>query len=176
MCAQSGNGSAPQNTLCKIQKDEIEIFVSFLKEEADPRAQTVLVTKTDATEVNVDSVNLQLAVQGRGIPAELRADFKAKNKSSCLIEPFAGVMNLKFISTAERDRLFRAGWDEFHKKYGKDAAMVAFSRVSFNSEKTLALLHVSMGIGRMAAGGTLYLLEKRDGKWLIKSQIGTWTT
>jgi len=174
--AQTANGTAPQDAVCKVQKDEIEIYASFLKEKTVPHVQTVLVTKTGAYDVDVDEVNLQLAVKGHGIPVELRTDFKEKNKSSCLIEPFVGVMNLNFISTADRDRLFRTGWNEFHRKYGKDAVQVVLSRVAFNSEKTLALLHVAMGIDKMAAGGTLYLLEKRDGKWLIKSQIETWVT
>jgi hypothetical protein len=174
--AQTANTAARRHTTCTIQNDEIQVFASFLKENVDPHAQTVLVTKTEATDVDVDSVNLRLATQGRGIPSQLRADFKAKNKSSCLIERFAGVMNLTFVSTAERDRIFRTGWDGFHKRYGKTAVMVVFSRVAFNSDKTLALFNVSTGIDRMAAGGTLYLLEKKDGKWSIKSQIETWTT
>ena len=174
--AQTRNGTAPQNTSCKVQKDEIEIFASFLKEKAPPHVETVLLTETDAIDVDIDSVNLPLAVEGHGIPPEMRVDFKAKNKSNCVIKPFAGIMNLSFISKTEHDRLFRAGWSEFHKRYGKDALMVTFSRVAFNSDKTLALLHVSSGVDQDAAGGTLYLLEEKDGKWLIRSHIETWTT
>lgn len=174
--AQTGNGTAPQNKVCKVQKDEIEIFASFLKQGESAPVQTVVTTETEAIDVDVDYENLQLAVKGQGIPSEIRADFKAKNKSNCLIEPFTGVTNLHFISRAEQDRLFRAGWTEFHKKYGKNAELTTFSRIGFNADKNLALLHVSSGVDHNAAGGALYLLEKKAGKWLIKSHIGTWTT
>jgi hypothetical protein len=68
------------------------------------------------------------------------------------------------------------GWSDFHKRYGRQAEILWFSRVGFNSAKTLALLHVLSGIGRMAGGGRLYLFERKNGKWAIKSSIQTWET
>lgn len=171
--AQTAGGAASHNTHCAAAKEEIEVFADVLRGGHD---QTVLVTKTATMGVDVDYVNLQLAVKGRGIPPDVRIDFKKKNKSSCLIEPFTGITNLDFITQSEQDQLFREGWSEFHKKYGKNASLVSLSRVGFNADKTLALVHVSSGIGSMAAGGTLYLLEKKEGKWVVKSSMGTWTT
>jgi hypothetical protein len=129
--------------------------------------------------VDVDALNLQLAAKGRGISSDVRTDFKEKNKSSCLITPFARIPNLHFMSNREHDLMFRnasTGWSDFHKKYGKQAEILFFSRVGFNSEKTLALLHVSGGTGLMGGGGTLYLLDRKNGKWAVKALIQTWAT
>jgi len=174
--AQAANRTVEQKKLCTVQGEEIEVFDSYLKGGTAPQ---VLVTRTVPPHVDVDAINLQLAVQGRGIPPDVRTDFKEKNKSSCLIRPFEGIPNVHFVSKKEHDLMFRnssAGWSDFHKKFGKEAEILLLSRVGFNPEKTLALLHVSSGMGGMAGGGTLYLFERKNGKWVIKSHIQTWTT
>ena len=175
--AQAANRTAQQKKLCTVPGEETEVFDSYLKEGiASPQ---VLVTRTARPHVDVDALNLQLAAQRRAIPPEVRADFKGKNRSSCLIKPFAGIPNLYFVSKHEHDLMFRkglTGWSDFHKKYGKEAEILFLSRVGFNPEKTLALLHVSSGTGGMAAGGTLYLFERKNGKWVIRLHFRTWTT
>lgn len=138
----------------------------------------MLVTKTDYSHADVDYLNLQLAAKGRGIPPEVRTDFKEKNRLSCLIQPFAGIGGLQFISKREKDLMFRVpkGCSKFHKKYGKEAEMLWVSRIGFNAEKTLALIHISGAMGSMAGSGTLNLLELKERKWVVKAQIETWTT
>ena len=137
-------------------------------------------TTIEVPHVDVDSLNLQLAAQGRGIPPDVRADFQEKNKSSCVIKPFVDLPNLYFISRREHDLMFRTslkkGWSELHKRYGKKAEVLFLSRVGFNRDKTLALFHISNGIGPMAGGGSLYLCERKNSKWVVKSHIQTWTT
>jgi len=173
----AADSAAQQNKLCTVQREEMEVFASYLKEGiASPQ---VLVTKTVPAHADVDALNLQLAAQGRGIPPDVRADFKEKNKSSCLIKPSAGIPNLHFVSKHEHDLMFRkasTGWSDFHKKYGKEAEILLLSRVGFNPEKSLALLHVSSGMGSMAGSGALYLFERKNGEWVIKARIQTWIT
>jgi hypothetical protein len=171
--AQTANGTLPQNPTCTVPKDEIGIIFGFLKQKALPHTQTVLVTETNANDVDVDSLSRHLEVKKNGLPSDLRADFNAKNNSSCLIGRFGGVNNLNFISKAEEARLFRVGSDEFHKTYGEDAIIVTVSRVAFNSDKTLGLLYESADIDHKAGDGTLYLLEKREDKWGVKMMVKT---
>jgi hypothetical protein len=173
--ARAADQTSQRKKLCTVQREEIEVFESYLREGiASPQ---VLITKTVPPHADVDALNLQLAAQGRGIPPDVRTDFKEKNKSSCPIKPFAGIPNLHFLSQREHDLMFRkasTGWSEFHTTYGKEAGMLLLSRVGFNPEKTLALLHVSGGMGSMAGSGALYLFERKNGKWTIKSHIQTW--
>lgn len=178
LCSQgSEERTHKQEKPCVVQREEIEFFISYLREGA--ASPKVVVTTIVTPHVDVDAINLQLAAQGRGIPPDVRADFKEKNKSSCVVKPFVDLPNLHFISEREHDLMFRTpskGWNEFHKKYGKEAEMLFLSRVGFNQDKTLALFHISSGIGEMAAGGSLFLCEKKNGKWVVKSHIQTWTT
>jgi len=171
--AQTEKETTPQRSTCTVPREELEVYVIYLNQESSPH---VVVAQTESAQPDVDTLNLRLATQGRGIPPDVRANFKAKNKSACAIKPFAGTPNLHFISREEHDTIFRAGWGEFHKRYGQDAEILWLSRVGFNSDRTLALLHVSGGIDRMAGGGELYLFERKEGKWVIKSHIQTWAT
>ena len=163
-------------TRCELTAEETEVFVSYLKAERRSPALTVLVTRTVPTDMDLDTYNLQLAAKGRGIPPDVRVDFKEKNKSGCAIVPFSGVANLHFISKAEHDQIFQTGWSEFHKRYGEEASVLWLSRVGFNRDKTLALLYVSSGMGRLAVDGVLYLLERKEAKWVIKTRIEIYTS
>jgi hypothetical protein len=165
-----------RGNICSVQKQEKEVYVDYLRATASSASVRVLVTETEAVRPDLDSINLQLAAKGRGIPPEVRRDFELKNKTTCEIEPIVGIQSLRFISKRDKRSLFKTGWAEFYKKYGKDAEIDSLSRVGFNADHSLALLHVSGGIGPMAGGGVLYLLERKDGHWAIKTQIGTWTT
>jgi hypothetical protein len=136
----------------------------------------ILVTEAEQRLAPLDSINLQLAANGRGIPPDVRHDFAARNKTSCPIKPILGIERLQFISKHDEEKIFKTGWGEFHKRYGKDAEIVSLSRVGFNADRTLALLHVSTAIGPNAGGGMLYLFERKGGQWSIKTRVATWAT
>jgi hypothetical protein len=58
----AADSAAQQNKLCTVQREEMEVFASYLKEGiASPQ---VLVTKTVPAHADVDALNLQLAAQG----------------------------------------------------------------------------------------------------------------
>jgi hypothetical protein len=164
------------SNICSVQKQEKEVYFVYLRATASSASVRVLVTKTEAVRPDLDSINLQLAANGRGIPPDVRRDFELKNKTTCEIEPVVGIQNLRLISEKDKHSLFKTGWGEFYKKYGKDAEIVSLSQVGFNANHSLALLHVSGGIGPMAGGGVLYLFERKDDHWAIKTQIATWAT
>jgi hypothetical protein len=157
----SGQRAHDREKPCVLQREEMDFFVSYLSEGGvSPR---VVMTTIVPPHADIDALNLQLAAQGRGIPPDVRADFKEKNKSSCVVKPFVDLPHLHFISESEHDLMFRTpseGWSEFYKKYGKEAEMLFLSRVGFNRDKTLALFHVSSEIGPMAASGSLICVRK----------------
>ncbi len=169
--AQGNSRSAPLKARCEVPAEEAEVFVGYLKGERPSPGLIVLVTRTVRADMDVDTFNLQLAAKGRGIPPDVRADFKEKNKAGCAIVPFSDSANLRFISKAEHDQIFQNGWTEFHKRYGVEASILWLSRVGFNRDKTLALLYVSSGMGRLAVDGVLYLLERKEAKWVIKTGL-----
>ena len=170
--AQANDGSPLQKKSCTVPSEELEVIASYLGK----GNSEVLMAKTDPPRVDVDSLNLLQVSHGHGKSPEVRTDFRDKNKSSCTIRTLEGNSNVHLITQSEHDLIFRNGWGEFHNKYGKQAELLYFSRVGFNSEKTLALLHVSSRMGGMAASGTLYYYERKKGKWVVKTQIPTWAT
>jgi hypothetical protein len=90
-----------------------------------------------------------------------------------VIEPFSDVPKLRFISQSQESKIFAGGWAEFHKRYGKGSETVTVSRVGFNPDKTLALLHAIGAIGHNAAAGELYVLERKNGARVIKFHVQT---
>jgi hypothetical protein len=170
--AQTISTSAAPKNSCVVPKDEIQIYVAY---ELYYHQATVIVTQTEVPSfLDVDGLNVVLATQGRGIPPELRADFKKKNTSACTIRPFGGAPNLRFITWAQEKRASRNGRapaSEFYERFGKDTDLDLLSRVGFNSDKTLGLLHVS-DLG----GGDLCLFERKNGKWVLKWHTETWAT
>jgi hypothetical protein len=174
--AQIHSVSSHPKVPCLVPEDELQVIAAYLKHGDSATTLTVVVTETEPSGADIDYLNLQLAARGHGIPADVRSDFKDKDKSSCGLSISAGIGNVEFISKAQEKALFRDGWKAFHTKYGKDASLLKLSRVGFSSSKELALVHVSSGVGPMAAGGRLYILERNGGQWAIKESIETWTT
>lgn len=163
---------------CTVPQDEMQVLVSYLKWSADNKNATVLVTTTDATMIDVDYVNVKLAISGHGTPADVRNDLKRKITAPCLIGAITSVPNLQFMSKNNHDRMFktRNGWSEFHKRYGRNATVTSISRVGFNSDHTVAVFYVSSGIDRMAGSGFLYVFRRRDGKWIKDAESPVWHT
>jgi hypothetical protein len=167
--AQTANGNVPQEAACTVQNDEIEVFAGLLKLHALPQGPIVLVTTTEATDGRLDHfADMFHATNGYTIPSELREDFKVRNESSCVIGAFTGIKNLNFISEAEL-----AERREIKKRFGKNALLIRFSRVGFNSDRTLAFLHVSVGVDHIAGSGTLYLLKRNGGAWVVTLKVET---
>jgi len=174
--AQVTNQAVSTKTNCRVDAAELEVFQDYLGSETSSSYVMVILTETESADGDVDDLNLSLAAHGRGIPPDVRADFKEKNKLNCAIHPLTGRHDFRVLSTAEHHQIFKNGWTKLHKIYGRKASLVQLSRVGFNHDGTLALLHVSSGSGAEAAGGALYLLERKERKWVIKAKISTWTT
>lgn len=169
----------PRGSRCVVPADEREVLSSFLRADAGSSDFTVVLNETQPSGADVDYLNLQLAAKGRAIPQDLRKDFKEKDQSNCKLSSLPGLRNVVLISAAQEQTIFREGmkgWNGFHKKYGENASLVTLSRVGFSPDRKLALVHSSSGIGRMAGGGMLYLLERKNDELVVKYFLQTWTT
>lgn len=56
------------------------------------------------------------------------------------------------------------------KKENNISGIISFSRVSFNNEYTKAAVVVGDYFERIGSGVSLYILQKKDNKWIIKYQ------
>ena len=150
---------------------------AFLKETADA-SPTVVLNYTESSGVDIDSVNLQLAVRGQGVPTAVREDYKVKAARDCQLPPSLAIRRLRLVSRQEDDRIFHGsgGWLEFHKRYGEDARRVTLSRVGLSPDKTLALLYITSGVDNRAGSGYVYVFQRNKGRWVKKSAIAAWFT
>jgi hypothetical protein len=167
----ASNAAQAPKKLCEFSSGEVDVYRSQLSRDASEKRTMVVMATTLGWIDDINSFNLQFAAQGRGLPPDMRADFTKKNETGCLVQPFGGVRNLRFMSSSEEKKLFARDWSEFHKNYGKNAERVAMSRVGFSSDKSLALLHVLY-----SSYGELYVLERKNGKWQVKFSVQTMAT
>jgi hypothetical protein len=165
LSAQSTNKAGAVQASCIVPKDEINALAAIYSHTF--HVPEVIITETEIWSFP-DTVNLQLAAQGRGLPPDLRKDFDDKNRFRCTISPFISDTNVHFISGAESRQIFQIGWNEFYRRFGKNAGIASISRVGFNSDKTLALVHTSGAFSPNGAAGTLYLLQRNRNKWTVK--------
>ena len=66
-------------------------------------------------------------------------------------------------------------WGELlAKKYPNSHGYTIFSRVGFNKTLDQAVIYVGKVAGPMMGSGSYYLMEKKNGLWLLKEQINVW--
>jgi hypothetical protein len=113
---------------------------------------------------------------------ELEQEYGVKLREPCSIPVMRnGSKQVLFRAPAQTKEMLSGtalskGWIRFHQAFGKDAELISFSRVAFDSAKQYTLVHVSSGISANGGGGELYLLRRQNGNWTIKRTFSTWTT
>jgi hypothetical protein len=125
-------------------------------------------------------------------PQELRASFKSgfKNISKGTIDSYLARnekpsqlspdMNLgvdyALLSADELAKISsQPNWGELlAEKYPNSHGYTIFSRVGFNNSLDQAVIYVGKVAGPMMGSGNYYLLEKKDGEWLLMDQISYW--
>jgi hypothetical protein len=178
LSAETAKDTSVSRQLYIVPADEMRVLASYLRWSVDPKGVTVLLTTTEGSSIDIDYINLKLAISGHGTPSDVRSDLKAKLDLVCQIPPIAGIRGLRLISQEDRNQLFqkRTGWSNFHRRNCRDARLVTISRVGFNAEKTIALFYATDGIGRMAGGCSLYVFRLRKGAWVKESEAPAWQT
>jgi hypothetical protein len=152
---------------CITSPEEFAVYAAYLRSQIPANVNKVILPRTRGYDFEASSW-LGWAVEGRAVPQDVQKEFARRNAVTCLIHPFSGVPNIHFFTTDENEGMKSHTAAQFEKRFGKDAELVEFSRVAFNSNKTVALLHV-LGLRT----GELYLFERKDGRWIVKYRYGT---
>lgn len=104
-------------------------------------------------------------------------DYTRKNRNSTPLAPELKVpVKYRLVSSSEIEALFQnpaIGWDQFYSRFSGAKGLVALSRVGFDSTRSEALLHVSIGCGLTCGNGQLISLSKRKGRWHVRSRMIT---
>ncbi len=67
-------------------------------------------------------------------------------------------------------------WVLFYRYFKNPYGLYSFSKISYNSNATKAVVEMSIYQGSIVAQGTLIYLEKENDNWVIKDVIETWVS
>jgi hypothetical protein len=69
----------------------------------------------------------------------------------------------------------QSNWGELlNEKYPNSHGYTVFSRVGFNNSLDQALIYVGNVAGPLMGAGFYYLMEKKNGEWIIREQVMVW--
>jgi hypothetical protein len=109
------------------------------------------------------------------IDAIMYSDFIEKNKTKIAVDTirnFEG--NILYLSENERDMIFKnRGWETFRFRYG-EKPLVSLSRPGINVKKNRALIYFEYSTGGLAGTGMYVILDKLNGKWIVKESMEIW--
>jgi hypothetical protein len=160
----------------QIQKEEQAIYAYFLTEVGEP-AIILQNTASFLTEADPEE-SMEYVKSGLdGISKETFENYMARNAQSVALP---GNMNLGVqyvILTPEE--LAEVGsqpnWGKLlAERYPGSNGYTIFSRVGFNNSLDQALVYVGNVGGPLVGSGSYYLLEKKDGKWVMIEQVNVW--
>ena len=156
LAAQQPTNPAPTAETCKVPQDEVQVMISSISDR-QPLNPVVVVTKAFVLQPSVSP----------DVTPDVQADLRTKG--ACEIEPFDGGPHVFFLSAEDLDFLLKTyGWAEFHKRYGNTAALLKFSRVGFNADRTIAFLAVRGSVGPLTETHVIVVFDKRQGRWTKK--------
>lgn len=118
----------------------------------------------------------ELKLSAPSIDSLTYLDFIDKNKTSIQIDSIFGFQGtISYTSRQEIDNIFEHGsWENYRKVYGYNKFLVEVSRPGFNRDMSKAFIYFRNSIDGLAGFGYYFILEKIDGKWIVKETIMLW--
>jgi hypothetical protein len=167
---------APTPTAADIKKEEQSVY-SFFLHDSGGVALILQETSTNISEDNPEQ-SINFIKSGlKNISKETVDSYLARNaKPSQLSPDMKFSMEYKLLSTDELAEISsQADWGQaLSEKYPDSHGYIIFSRVGFNNSLDQAVIYVGKIAGPMMGSGSYYLMEKKNGEWLLKEQVMSW--
>jgi hypothetical protein len=86
---------------------------------------------------------------------------------------------VSLISAEEIQYIFstseiNTGWEEFFRRYPNSSGTISFSRIGYNTNKTLAMVELGNMYASLGGEGHLIFLKLENGRWTITLAQPTW--
>lgn len=168
--------SAPAPSAADIDKEEQAIYATFFSVNTKTAVilrDTSMTVPAEGSQEYMKTITPSLP----GISNETIDNFVQRNiKPGQLSSDMQLGVDYVLLSTDELAQITsQPNWGEvMNEKYPNSGGYKIFSRVGFNATLDQALIYVGHVAGPMMGGGFYYLMEKQDGKWVIKEQIMVW--
>lgn len=108
---------------------------------------------------------------------ETVADFRARKEQPCGMRgPFDTLRPSRLLPEDEAAAVFKPPdpWGTFYKKFPNATGVITFAQPGYDRSRSEALVAMSHTCGGLCGVGRLYLLNKVNGKWVIKNSVDVW--
>lgn len=169
-----------------IDSEEYKVYSDFLDLKGESAEKGVKFYKEDAIEILIDSktshdieyINRETlekeVVEGRKLVKDDRLfqDYIEKNlKSNELSDNFTIPVKYKLVKFDEYMKVVET---DYFQKNPKVEGLFMLKRVGFNEKKDLAIMYIRRFYRHQSAYGEIFIMEKKEGKWVTNENIRTW--
>jgi hypothetical protein len=145
--------------------DTYKIYRSILNTHFGSYTPTlVLADSTETYDISYDTDYLKSNIPG--LLDETITDYQDRNSQPERVLHVPNLIITVYLIPSEDE----GSWKTL---YPDADALIHFSRVGFNADRTQALVYVSDYYGPLAASGNMVFLE-RDGEWTVKKVLLVW--
>lgn len=147
--------------------DAYEVYAAIL-----PSDWMWSVNKAKKLVIQSKASAFKMCVTPKGESIEILKDaisayVELSKKSWLLQRRFSLEKPYELITSEELKSTFEHGsWEKFYERYPNSGGYLDLSPVGFNKEKTVAIVYMGHNCGNLCGGGTFYVLQKKDGKWV----------
>lgn len=165
----------PTPTSADIEKEEQSVYAFFIGSDTG----TAVILRDTSTNISSDDPQQTIDYIKSGLTSvskETLDNYLERNRQPGQLSPDMNLgVDYVLLSYDELSAIMSQpnGWDAFYAKYSY-SGYTQFSRVGFNNSLDQAVVYVGSMAGPMMGSGFYYLMEKKNGEWLIKEQVMAW--
>jgi uncharacterized protein YceK len=162
-----------------VPSDEYPVYEAVIQANWPGQAQIVI---SDTTGIPMlQDTSGQIDGNLLGLAADTLARFFKLNKQEYPLEDhFQPGDHVVLLGQPEWYSLWgqnlEEGWQQFNQKYPGSQGLLTFLRVSFNAQKTQALVYYGNIKGSMNGAGYLVLLAYEENAWVVNKQLMLWVS
>jgi hypothetical protein len=159
-----------------VEKEEQAVYSFFVSGSNGP----VLILRDTSANISGDdpATTVEYIKSGlKTISRETMDSYLARNAQPSALSPDMQLgTQYTLISSDDLHKITsQPNWGELlTEKYNGAHGYTSFSRVGFNSSLDQAVIYVGSMAGPLMGSGYYYLMEKKNGQWLIKEQVMAW--
>jgi hypothetical protein len=159
-----------------IEKEEQAIYSFFVSADTG----TAVILQDTSTNISTDNPQESIDYIKSGLQSiseETVNSYLERNAQPGQLSPDMELgVNYVLLSAEELARISsQPDWGGIlNEKYPGTHGYTIFSRVGFNNSLDQAVIYVGNVAGPMMGAGFYYLMEKKNGEWVIKEQVMVW--
>ena len=163
-------------TATDIEKEEQAVYSFFV----GSNTGAALILQNTSTGISSDPSQESIGYIKpglKGISNQTIKSYLARNAQPGQLSPNMNLdMDYVLLGTDELAEISsQPNWGELlNEKYPNSHGYTIFSRVGFNNSLDQAVIYVGNVAGPLMGAGYYYLMEKKNGEWIIKEHIIVW--